>query len=57
MNSIFLQAADERNYHIFYQMCAARDLPELSTLCLKEPDEVHLRLTTCLIDWYFYSRF
>ena len=35
----FIQAADERNYHVFYQLCTARDLPEFEDLCLEHPDE------------------
>ncbi|KAG2463560.1 MYO5B protein, partial [Polypterus senegalus] len=31
----------ERNYHIFYQMCAARHLPEFSMLRLRPADEFH----------------
>lgn len=29
-----LQADDERNYHIFYQLCAAASLPEFKELAL-----------------------
>ena len=35
----FFQANDERNYHIFYQMCTARDSSEFEDLKLKHPDE------------------
>ena len=31
---VIYQAADERNYHIFYQLCSARDAPELQELNL-----------------------
>ena len=31
---VVFQAADERNYHIFYQLCACADLPELDFLKL-----------------------
>ncbi|XP_044287133.1 unconventional myosin-Vb [Varanus komodoensis] len=31
---VVFQAADERNYHIFYQLCASADLPELKELSL-----------------------
>ena len=31
---VVFQATDERNYHIFYQMCASYELPELSELKL-----------------------
>lgn len=36
--SFFLcKASSERNYHIFYQLCAARELPEMRSLKLGEP--------------------
>uniref|UniRef100_A0A670ZR92 Myosin VB n=1 Tax=Pseudonaja textilis TaxID=8673 RepID=A0A670ZR92_PSETE len=31
---VVFQAADERNYHIFYQLCASASLPELKDLSL-----------------------
>ena len=31
---VVFQAQDERNYHIFYQMCASYQLPELGELKL-----------------------
>ena len=34
--SVVFQAADERNYHIFYQLCACADLPELDFLKLSK---------------------
>ena len=33
------QAQTERNYHIFYQLCASADLPELEKLELSEAEE------------------
>lgn len=30
------QASSERNYHIFYQLCASRELPEMRSLKLGE---------------------
>ncbi|XP_051791195.1 unconventional myosin-Va [Erpetoichthys calabaricus] len=38
---VIFQAPEERNYHIFYQMCAARHLPEFSMLGLRPADEFH----------------
>ncbi|XP_071826412.1 unconventional myosin-Va-like isoform X3 [Apostichopus japonicus] len=36
---VVYQAQDERNYHIFYQLCAAADQPEMAHLKLGHPDE------------------
>ena len=33
-----MQASEERNYHIFYQMCAAKDEDVLKDLSLEGPD-------------------
>ncbi len=33
------QAADERNYHVFYQMCAAREAEEFAEFQLSSPDD------------------
>ncbi|KAK2149285.1 hypothetical protein LSH36_457g02032 [Paralvinella palmiformis] len=35
---VVFQAADERNYHIFYQLCSAADSPEYECLKLNHPD-------------------
>ncbi|XP_057301771.1 unconventional myosin-Va-like isoform X2 [Hydractinia symbiolongicarpus] len=36
---VVYQAQDERNYHIFYQLCASCDMPELQELNLKHSDD------------------
>ncbi|KAL1773922.1 unconventional myosin-Vb isoform X2 [Sigmodon hispidus] len=41
---VVFQADDERNYHIFYQLCAAASLPEFKELAL-----------TCAEDFYYTS--
>ncbi|XP_068581992.1 unconventional myosin-Va [Cebidichthys violaceus] len=41
---VVFQASAERNYHIFYQLCASRELPEMRTLKLDAPE--HFRYTS-----------
>ncbi|XP_047442856.1 unconventional myosin-Vb [Mugil cephalus] len=40
---VVFQAPSERNYHIFYQLCASRELPEMRPLKLGAPE--HFRYT------------
>ncbi|XP_041791311.1 unconventional myosin-Vb [Chelmon rostratus] len=35
---VVFQAAAERNYHIFYQLCASRELPEMRSFKLDAPE-------------------
>ncbi|XP_036274807.1 unconventional myosin-Vb isoform X2 [Pipistrellus kuhlii] len=42
---VVFQAEEERNYHIFYQLCAAASLPELKELAL-----------TCAEDFFYASQ-
>ncbi|MCI4378912.1 hypothetical protein PGIGA_G00221740 [Pangasianodon gigas] len=38
---VVFQADEERNYHIFYQLCASSHLPEFKTLKLSSANEFH----------------
>ncbi|XP_070817988.1 unconventional myosin-Va [Chaetodon trifascialis] len=38
---VVFQAAAERNYHIFYQLCASRELPEMRSFKLDAPERFH----------------
>uniref|UniRef100_A0A4W6CFJ6 Methyl-CpG binding domain protein 3b n=1 Tax=Lates calcarifer TaxID=8187 RepID=A0A4W6CFJ6_LATCA len=42
---VVFQASAERNYHIFYQLCASRELPEMRSLKLGETCSQHFRYT------------
>lgn len=46
-----LQASAERNYHIFYQLCASRDLPEMRALQLGETGPCSRRRLVHIGDW------
>ncbi|KAM9848388.1 unconventional myosin-Va [Aulostomus maculatus] len=56
---VVFQASAERNYHIFYQLCASRELPEMRSLKLEAPErfrytkqggETHIPCTDDLLD-------
>uniref|UniRef100_G3PH09 Methyl-CpG binding domain protein 3b n=1 Tax=Gasterosteus aculeatus aculeatus TaxID=481459 RepID=G3PH09_GASAC len=56
---VVFQASAERNYHIFYQLCASRALPEMRSLKLDAPErfrytsrggEMHIPGTDDLLD-------
>ena len=47
-----LKAAEERNYHVFYQMCAAREEKELEGLALDHQDTF---LYTNQVYWSIHS--
>uniref|UniRef100_H3CZ56 Methyl-CpG binding domain protein 3b n=1 Tax=Tetraodon nigroviridis TaxID=99883 RepID=H3CZ56_TETNG len=38
---VVFQASAERNYHIFYQLCASRELPEMRSFKLDAPQHFH----------------
>ncbi|KAG7513176.1 unconventional myosin-Vb-like [Solea senegalensis] len=38
---VVFQASSERNYHIFYQLCASRELPEMRALKLDAPEHFY----------------
>lgn len=46
---VVFQAPDERNYHIFYQLCAACDIPELKDLRLGEARLSYIYYSVCVL--------
>uniref|UniRef100_A0A3B3D373 Methyl-CpG binding domain protein 3b n=1 Tax=Oryzias melastigma TaxID=30732 RepID=A0A3B3D373_ORYME len=48
---VVFQASAERNYHIFYQLCASRDLPEMRALQLGETGPCSRRRLVHIGDW------
>lgn len=49
-----MQADNERNYHIFYQMCSCAHLPEFKNLRLCEcQDSTLFGILLLLFYWFF----
>ena len=50
---VCVQSEGERNYHIFFRMCAGAPADLYSALRLLSPDKFHVRLLFCILLYIF----